>query len=482
MSEWTVQDIAALSIANVSDSEMDTVRDLVRVWKDRLPRNLERTVYYDGEQVFKDLGLMLAPQLKNAKFYLGWANMAVRKAAIRSQFDGLRIPGSDDPFELGEILDQNNFGLELSQSIVSGYKHGVSFVTVAAGLPGEAEVQIQGHEASSASAIWDGRNRRVKAGLTISDTDKRGPTAFVVYLPDVVLICERNAVGRWAAERVPNPVGRALMVPIPYDPQINTPFGRSRISNPVMSLTDMAVRAYVRMEGNAEFYSSPQVAIEGIDPEAFDNVSEQKKFQLAMDRLLALSRDADGNAPTIKQLQQATMTPHSDMLRTVAMAFSGETGIPPSSLGIIHDQPSSAEAIRANEHDLLIDVQYQNRFVLASAVKQIAQYAVMVRDNLSVVPDEMHRLSSEFVDPEFRSTSANADAAVKLASIPGLAESTVVLEQIFNEDQIERIKADRRQSSISDFMNRISGATTGEADRSGAAVAVEQVEVSDDPV
>src|SRR5690625_1340223 len=258
------------------------------------------------------------------------------------------------------------------------------------------------------------------------------------------------------------------MVPVTYDPQTNKPFGRSRITQPVMALTDMAVRAYVRMEGNAEFYSSPQIAIEGIDPDAFDNVSDQKKFQMAMNRLIALSRDADGNAPTVKQMQQATMTPHSDMLRTVAMAFSGETGIPPSSLGIIHDQPSSAEAIRANEHDLLIDVQYQNRFVLASAVKQIAQYAVMVRDNLSVVPDEMHRLSSEFVDPEFRSTSANADAAVKLASIPGLAESTVVLEQIFNEDQIERIKADRRQSSISDFMNRISGATTGEADRSGA--------------
>src|SRR5699024_8813826 len=116
------------------------------------------------------------------------------------------------------------------------------------------------------------------------------------------------------------------------------------------------------------------------------------------------------------------------------------------------------------------------------AVKQIAQYAVMVRDNLSVVPDEMHRLSSEFVDPEFRSTSANADAAVKLASIAVLAESTVVLEQIFNEGQIERIKANRRQSYMSDFMDRISVASTVEADRSGAAVAVEQVEVSNDPV
>src|SRR5699024_9073899 len=113
MSEWTAQDIASLSVANVSDDEMDTIRDLVKVWQDRLTRNLERTVYYDGEQVFKDLGLMLAPQLKNAKFYLGWATMAVRKMAIRSQFDGWRLTGSDDSLELNGILDHNNFGLEL---------------------------------------------------------------------------------------------------------------------------------------------------------------------------------------------------------------------------------------------------------------------------------------------------------------------------------------------------------------------------------
>lgn len=469
MSELSVQAIANLSIANVSDDEMDTIRDLIRVWQDRLSRNLMRTLYYDGEQAFKDLNLMLPPQLKNAKFYLGWANMAVRKAAIRSQFDGLRLPGEDDPFDLAEILDQNSFGLEFSQSVVSGYKHGVSFVTVAKGASGEPDVQIQAHEAESAAALWDYRNRRIRAGITVSSLDKQGPASFVVYLPDAVLICERNDSGRWSAERLANPSGRALMVPVTYDPQTNKPFGRSRITQPVMSLTDMAVRAYVRMEGNAEFYSSPQVAIEGIDPEAFDNVSEQKKFQLAMDRLLALTRDEDGNAPTVKQMQQATMTPHSDMLRTVAMAFSGETSIPPSSLGIIHDQPSSAEAIRANEHDLLIDVQYQNKFVLSSAVKQIAQYAVMVRDDLSEPPAESHRLSTVFLDPEFRSMSAKADAAVKLASIPTLADSMVVLEEIFDEDQLDRIKADRRTSTVSSFMDRIAQSGGPSSERAQAA-------------
>src|SRR5690625_4802126 len=149
-----MQDIAGLSVAGVSGAEMDTVRDLVKEEQDRLDRTVERTLYYDGEQAFKDLNLMLPPQLKSAKFYLAWANMAVRKLAVRSQFDGIRLPGSDDPFDLNDILAAHNFGLEFSQSVVSGYKLGGSSVTVARGAAGEPDVQIQHHESSSPSALW----------------------------------------------------------------------------------------------------------------------------------------------------------------------------------------------------------------------------------------------------------------------------------------------------------------------------------------
>ncbi|WP_138443528.1 phage portal protein [Sinomonas susongensis] len=446
MSAWTASDVAELRIGNVTDAELGMILQLLETWRSRTDKNIKRSLYYDSEQAFKDLGITLPPQLRNARFFLGWATMAVRKAAVRSQFDGLRLPGSTDPFELAEVLEANSFGLEFGQAVVSAYKHGLSLVTVAAGAEGEAPVQIQPHSAESSAALWDRRKRRISSALTISEMREDKPSEFIVYLPDVVLTCTR-ANGKWTAERIANSIGRTLAVPVTYDPQLNKPFGRSRISNPVMSLTDMAVRAYVRMEGNAEFYSSPQLAIEGIDPDAFENVTEQKKFKLAMDRLVALTRDADGNAPTIKQLQQATMTPHSDMLRTVAMAFSGETGIPPSSLGIIHDQPASAEAIRAAEHDLLIDVTYQNKYVLAAAVKNVAQLAVMVRDGLTEPPADAWRLSAVFSDPEFRSTSANADAYVKLSEAnPDLASSPVLLETVFDEDQIERITAEQQRA------------------------------------
>lgn len=456
----TVEDLATVRISGVSELELETIRTLLVEWRSRRQKNVKRSMYYDAEQAFKDLGIALAPQLKNAKFYLGWATMAVKKAAIRSQFDGLRLPGSDDPLELGQILTENRFDLEFSQSVVSAYKHGPAFTTVAKGEDGESAVQIQAHSAEWSSALWDRRKRRVSSALTITDLDVDDPKKFIVYLPDAVLTIEKGAKG-WLAERVENKIGRTLVVPTTYDPQLGQPFGRSRISNPVMALTDMAVRAYVRMEGNAEFYSSPQMALLGIDEDAFEGAGQSDKFRLAMERILLLTRDEDGNVPSIQQLQQATMTPHSDYLRTVAMAFSGETGIPPASLGVIHDNPSSAEAIRAAEHDLLIDVTYQNKFVLKNAVEEIARMAVMVRDGLTEPPAESWKLSAKFVDPEFRSLSATADGITKIAAaFPDLASNDVLLEQIFDEDQMHRIQDATSRAAGTARLSELSGDST----------------------
>lgn len=471
---WTLEDISGLKIDGATPRELGQIRAALAEWRARHTKNLTRSLYYDTEQAFKDLGLTLPPQLKHAKFYLGWGMQAVRKPALRSQFDGLRLPGSDDPFELGETLAGNRFGLEFGQAVISANKHGCAFATIARGGPGEVPAQILFHSAESSVGLWDRRKRRLSLCLTISETDKDGkPTEFVVYLPDDVLTCTRTRKG-WTAKRHGNPTGRILAVPVTHDPQLTRPFGRSRLTNSVMALCDMAVRAYVRMEGNAEFYSTPQIAMLGVDPDAFDGkLGDSEKFKLAMDRFIALTKDKDGDKPDLKQLQQATMTPHSDMLRTVAMAFSGETDIPPSSLGIIHDQPASAEAIRAAEHDLLINATYQNKYVLNPAIVEIATLAVMVRDKLTAPPEEAWKMSARFADPEFSSISAQADAVQKLgASMDQLAKYPVLLNRLFDENEVEQVKADARRASVSDLTQSIAdrAAKAREDERVNAAV------------
>lgn len=480
---WTLDDVAALRVEGMDESTADEVRDLLHVWRSRWERNYTRTLYADTEQQFRDIGIALPPKMSRTRYVLGWAGQAVKKPAMRSQFDGLRLPGSDDPFELGEVFDQNRFQLEFSQEVEAAYRHGCAFVTVAAGADGEGPVQIIGHSAEAATGIWDARRRALRSALTITDTDLDGkPTEFVVWLADRIVTCTCTA-GRWSAETVPNPVGRVLCVPVVNDPQLTSPMGRSRITNAVMVLNDIAVRTMARMEGNAEFYSSPQLAVLGGDEEAFAGLSRERKFKLAMDRILSISKDEDGDVPTISQLSQASMVPHSDMIRTVAMAFAGETGIPPSSLGVIHDQPASAEAIRAAEHDMLIDVTRMNRVVLPFAVKQIAALAVMVRDGVREPPEEMWRASVAFADPEFRSLSAEADAVQKLASMmPTISNYPVLLERLFDSGEVQRIQADNRRSSVSSFMEQVAQRAASPRAEAAAQARTPVQEVHGDPV
>ena len=463
---WTTDELRSLTLPGVTDSRLDEIRGLGKVWADRLERNVNRSVYYAGERILRTTGLSEL-QGTGAGFCLGWPTMAVRKAAVRSQFDGLTLPGSGDPLELGEVLARNRFGTELSQATHSAYQHGVAFMVVSAGLGSEPGAVIHAHSAEHSAGVWDGRRRQVRSALVIHDYKDNRPSDFTAFLSDVTIRATREGAG-WSADQRPHRLGRAPVAAVTYDPQLGRPLGRSRITRPVMELSDMAARAYMRMEQNAEIYSSPLVVVEGIDDEGFDtDPASRLRFKLSRERALALTRDADGNAPNVKQLQQATMSPHSEMIRTLAMAFSGETGIPPSALGVIHDQPSSAEAIRAAEHDLLIDVTTQNRFVLAEAVEDVARLAWMTLNPGRDLPDDAWKLQARFADPEFRSASMRADAALKLSAHPLLAESTVTLEELYDQDTIRRIEEDHRRaagrSGVLDLLKSKAGATGDDA-------------------
>src|SRR5699024_12675884 len=58
--------------------------------------------------------------------------------------------------------------------------------------------------------------------------------------------------------RSPHRLGRCPIAVLPYRPSSESPLGRSRVTQAVMSITDRAVRSLLRMEVSAEFNSSPQ--------------------------------------------------------------------------------------------------------------------------------------------------------------------------------------------------------------------------------
>jgi hypothetical protein len=454
---YTYTDDAPQRIIGASESEIATVRDLYVCWAEKRPRNVLRSTYYDGTVPLRTLGISIPPALERFKAVLGWPEKAVRQLAARNIFDGFVAPGQDDnPFDLSGVLEANRFDLELPQAIVSTYKHSCAFVSTTLGdvKSGDPDVVIMARSAEWSSALWDRTRRRISAAFAITEaTDDGVPTDAIVYLPYAVLTLQKRA-GRWSvATRQPNPLGVVLVEPLTYDPQLDRPFGRSRITRAVMDITDRAARTVMRTEISAEFYASPQRYVLGADESAWADVD---KWKAVMGRFLTLTKDEDGDTPSVGQFPQATMQPHFDMLRLLATQFAGETGVPVSSLGVVADNPSSAEAIYAAKEDLIVEAQASNR-VLGASLARVAQRAVMLRDGLTAPTDDLRRLQTRWADPAFTSPVSAGDALVKLSAVfPWLGESEVALEMAgFTAPQIVRLLSDKRRAGSADVLAAI---------------------------
>ena len=269
-----------------------------------------------------------------------------------------------------------------------------------------------------------------------------------VVTDEAVIRIRRDGDTRdWDAEYVWHSMGRPLMVPMAHEASLERPFGKSRISRAVMNITDNAMRASVRSEISAEFFTSPQKYLMGADGDVLGDMS---KWDAYIGNIFAVSKDADGDVPTFGQLAQGSMQPHIDYMRSLASRFSGETNVPLSELGVVTDNPSSAEAIYAAKEALVIDAQNLNADN-GEALRDVALMALAVSrgTDYATVEGEALAVQAKFRNPAMPSVVSQSDAMVKMISVlPWLAESDVALEELgFSDDQIQRLRSDRAKAT-----------------------------------
>lgn len=445
----------------VDESDRDLLGSLIDTWQRKRRRNLLRTAYFEGKQAFRNFGISVPPQLENAFTPLMWIAKGVHSMTDRSQFEGfVSQAGGDDPYGVAEIVADNDFEVEFPQAVVSSAVHACSFLTVSHGdvAAGEPDVLVIPRAADASAGIWDNRRRAVAGFLSVVGTDEFSePTEMIFYTPFTVYVISRTKTG-WAVDARANPLGEVGVSPLRLKPELNRPFGHSRITRSAMGIVDSATRTLLRAEVSAEFYSADSFWLFGADVTKFVG---DDKWSALMGRIKALdvNQDEDGKV-NLHHIKGSSPQPHIELLRMFASQFADDQGLEVKFADA--SNPSSADAIYAAKEELIMETRAANRTWGMGAVKAM-QYAVRLREGLGETPSELKSLRAQFTDPAIVSPSARADAFSKLAaSIDGFGNSEVGLEFAgLSQEQIRRFATERRRAEAGSRISALVEAARG---------------------
>ncbi|MBD9721985.1 phage portal protein [Streptomyces caniscabiei] len=445
-----------IPLAFLSDDELALI-NLLRadMMRDRYALLL-RDAYFNGEQLVRDLGISIPPQLKGLHTVIGWPRVGVESLEERLDLEAFRWADGSDSSELAEIADANDLFDESSLAHLDALVYGREYLAVGSGDCGAEDCPplISAESPLDMTLMWDARLRVGTAALRECQADgfvESGPEErmIVLYLPDQTVTALPAPSGGWQViDRDIHNLGVVPVVRMANRQRTADRVGRSEITPEVMSVTDAACRRLMGMEVAAEFFGAPQRYILGASESAFQDAEGNAKsaWETYIGRVLALERDEDGNVPTVGQFAAHDPTAMTRIIDLYARIMSSQFGLPPHMLGYTTDNPASADAIRSTEAKLVKRSERRIRR-FGAAWQQAMRLALWVRDGEP--PDKIRRIETVWRNPATPTVAAQVDATVKLVQAGVLpADSDVTLEMAgFTEGQRQRIAVDRRRAS-----------------------------------
>lgn len=475
-------------VRGLTEDDAALMARLVKQWQAKRARNALRRQYRDMQVNVAFLGASVPPYMRDQlDIVCGWPDKAVTSLASRCMWDGVTSPsGEEDPLGAMSLLHENRFDLLVPELVDATLTYCCSFVVALPGDPaaGDPDVVVTGADALWATGLWDVRRRGLEAGLLVDSADDNGkPTSMLLLTSEHVTRLALGDRGWVAVARMDHSLGRVPMEPLPYRPALGRPFGRSRISREVMSITDRVVRAGFRTEVSSDLYAAPALLLLGADESMFQNAQGERTplWSWYMGRLKSLPKDEDGDKPDLQVIPQQSMDPFLAMKRALAAEFASATSLPISALGIVQDNPSSAEAIYAAKEDLVVEAMNTTRSI-GYGLNRVVQDAICLRDGIPVseMGDEVRNLATRWRNPAMPSVVSQSDAMVKqIGAIPELAQTDVALEELgYSAEQIVRIRSQIKRAQAGGVLDRLLASTPAPAERAPQEPAEAPVEVT----
>jgi len=359
--------------------------------------------YYDMKNLAFDFGISTPKDLRCWNSCLGWCAKAVDSLSDRLQFRDFK----DDNFDIGEIYELNNPDVLFDSAILGALISSCSFIYISRDEEGYPRLQVI--DGYNATGIIDPFTSMMSEGYAVLSRDDRDRVIEEAYFTpgETIFYKDGKEISRQTYKSQ-----YAMLVPVIFRPDAIRPFGHSRISRACMSITGSALRTIKRSEIAAEFYSYPQKYIVGLS----DDSDLTDKWQMTISTLLAITKDEDGERPTVGQFTQQSMQPHTDQLKMFASLFAGETGLTLDDLGFATENPSSADAIKAAHENLRLTARKAQR-TFGTSFLNAGYLAACLRDEFSYNRSQLYLTKPRWepiFEPDASMLSLIGDGAIKI--------------------------------------------------------------------
>ncbi len=363
--------------------------------------------YYDMKNKMRKITALIPPEFRNMTYSLGWCGKAVDSVADRIIFDSF----DNDDFLIGEIYSQNNSDILFDSSVLSALIASCSFLHVDKGEDGYPTIECI--DGGNATGIIEPVTHMLTEGYAVLERDiSNQPTLEAYFEPFRTTYYENGSTE--PAEVFEHTAPYPLLVPLIYRPDAKRPFGHSRISRSCIDIVQNALRTMLRTEVGAEFFSIPQKYIVGLSQDAeFNNKAA------TLSTFLNLTKDEEGDKPTLGQFQQQSMAPHLEHMRMLASLFAGETGLTLDDLGFSTGNPQSYDAIRASHEQLRLSVRKGQRNFGVGYINA-GFLAACIRDNMTYDRRAFAKTRTVWepiFEPDAAAIGAIGDALYKLSQV-----------------------------------------------------------------
>jgi len=438
----------------IIDLAESTAKDLLNKLGTRAPNVQDKYDYYDADNDVHDFGIATPRKLKKHRPGIGWAKRAVNTLADRVVFDGF----ANDKAGINAMLDDINGTTTINNVKDDAFIVGVAFAAVSD--DGNGRKVIVPFTALEATGVVDMTTGLLSSGLAITRWGlpndgryKQVLTAldFVLFLPEFTAVFKNRTL----CDVYMNASKRTQLHRITHGSSANRPLGKGRITNTVRRIIQEVSRLKVREEIAEEFYALPQRYITGLAQGA----EKDSNLDSAIGLVWAITKDEDGDAPKVDQLQQMSIDGFIGAKKDKARDFCAETALTLRNLGYETGNPTSAESLSAMSDDLLLEAKNSQK-EMGEQIKQLVTTLYMETQQIDTVPTALKEIAPAWESIFQVDIGAAGDAVFKLSqALPELMGTPEVYQMLgINIRQAEKLMAARAAAKTNGFMQPQGGA------------------------